>query len=98
MIFGDQCSENLENFSSRLIGLRSMGSSVGVARSVRCSPDSSPSTDARRRSDLRRVLLGVLADTPGEELDGHAAERGMATLARPLGVGQRLEQPRELIV
>src|SRR2546427_2715885 len=56
------------------------------------------SAGMRRYGDLRRVLLGVLADTPGEKLDGHDAERGVATLARPLGVGQCLEEPRELLV
>src|SRR3989475_10275828 len=56
------------------------------------------SAGMRRYGDLRRVLLGVLADPPGEKLDGHDAERGVATLARPLGVGQCLEEPRELLV
>src|SRR5437899_12868324 len=56
------------------------------------------SAGVRRYRDLRRVLLGVLADPPGEKLDGHDAERGVAPLARPLGVGQCLEEPRELLV
>src|SRR2546422_1734992 len=56
------------------------------------------SAGMRRYGNLRRVLLGVLADPPGEKLDGHDAERGVATLARPLGVGQCLEEPRELLV
>src|SRR5207247_9823516 len=61
-------------------------------------PMVSRSAGVRRCRDLRRVLLGVLADPPGEKLDGHDAERGVATLARPLGVGQCLEEPGELLV
>jgi hypothetical protein len=45
------------------------------------------STHARGLDDLGCVLLGVFAYSPGEELDGHSTERGMATLARPVGVG-----------
>ena len=55
------------------------------------SSGSSRSADTRCLGDLRRVLLGVLTHPPGEELNGHDAERRMATLARPVGVGQRLE-------
>src|SRR6266545_7754475 len=50
------------------------------------------------RRDLRRVLLGVLAHPPGEELDRHDTDRRMAALAGPVGIGKRLEQPRELLV
>src|SRR5258706_5811353 len=53
---------------------------------------------SRGLRDLRRVLLRVLAHPPGEELDRHDAERGMATLARPVGIGKRLEQPCQLLV
>jgi len=62
------------------------------------SPGSSCLAGTRCRGDLSRVLLGVLTDPPGEKLDGHDAERRMPTLARPVGVGQCLEQPCELLV
>src|SRR5205814_956219 len=61
-------------------------------------PASSRSAGLRCLGDLRRVLLGVLTYPPGEELDGHDTERGMATLARPVGVGQCLQQSCELLM
>jgi hypothetical protein len=50
------------------------------------------------RRDLRRVLHGVLADAPGEELDRHDAEHRMAALPGPVGVGKGGEQARRLLV
>src|SRR5256885_1556469 len=61
-------------------------------------PVSSRSATLRCLVDLRRVLPGVLTHPPGEELDGHDTERGMATLAQPVGIGERLEQPCELLM
>jgi hypothetical protein len=51
-----------------------------------------------RSGDLRGVLLGVLAEPTSQKLDRHAAQRGMATFARPLVVGEHPEQPRHLLV
>ena len=62
------------------------------------SPACLRSAATRRLCDLRRVLLGVLSYPPGEKLDRHDAERRMPTLARPVSVGQCLEQPCELPV
>ena len=44
------------------------------------------------------MLLGVLAHPQGEERDGHDAELGVAALACPLGIGQALQETRELLV
>src|SRR5438046_6559890 len=53
---------------------------------------------ARGRGDLRRVLFRMLAYPSGEELDRHDTEGRMTTLARPVGIGQRAKQARELLV
>src|SRR5262245_34589266 len=62
------------------------------------SPLCFSSVNMRRLCDLCRMLLGVLAHPPSEQLDRHDAERRMPTLARPVSVGQCLEQPCELLV
>src|SRR4030095_7687182 len=77
----------------RLLSASVMISHLAAGRATRVSDPS-----ARGRGDLGRVLLGVLADAPSEELDGLGAERGMAPFTGPLGVGQGLEQARELLL
>src|SRR5438876_11402080 len=52
----------------------------------------------RCRGDLRRVLFRMLAHPSGEELDRHDTEGRMTTLARPIGIGQRVKQTCELLV
>src|SRR5882724_13400722 len=80
--------------ASAACGVRQAPSLVALV----ASQGSSCSADTRCLGDLSGVLLGVLTDPPGEKLNGHDAERRMSTLARPVGVGQCLQQPCELLV
>src|ERR671918_275871 len=74
-------------YSSTLQSRRASSTSIAMADFI---------VGGCRGGDLGGVLLGVVADAGGEELDRHRAERRMAALAGPVGVGQRLDQPREL--